>query len=66
MIPLTGLHSYDYIVRGQGLPVHFMIQEESARGDDYGILHIRIASASEASAIRTASRSPGAGSNGPR
>jgi hypothetical protein len=35
-------HTYQYRVIGQGQPIHFMIDEDSARGDDYGALSIRI------------------------
>ena len=40
-----GSHVYEYVVRGEGLPVHVRLEEDSNRGDDYGVLDVHIACA---------------------
>lgn len=36
-------HTYQYRVRGQGQPLEIMLEESSARDDDYGVLNVTVA-----------------------
>lgn len=50
-------HEYEYRVTGQGNAIRFQIVEDSARGDDYGMLYIHIERAATTS-VRAGGPSP--------